>query len=236
MQQKTTSTTSPKQVRGEQARQKLVSAGLELFGDLGFEAASTRDIAKNAGQNIAAITYYFGNKEGLYIAAIEEGFKQCPQTNGEEREQLEALLNDSSISKDYYLQAIKQWVRGAVMALAVEEKANLSFTKLMFREQFAPTHMFKKAYQTLIAPMHEPFLRMVAAYLDEDPKQIRTTLTAHALIGPYLGFRVAQQMVLLKTGWEKISSKEAEMIADIVEEHIEITLRGLRAKRSTHAS
>ncbi len=59
--------TTPATSKGEQARKLLIAAGLEQFGEYGLNA-TTRDIAARAGQNIAAITYYFGSKEDLYLA------------------------------------------------------------------------------------------------------------------------------------------------------------------------
>lgn len=57
--------------RGEQARQQLIAAAIEMFGEYGIQGATTRDIAQRAGQNIAAITYYFNSKEGLYLAVAQ---------------------------------------------------------------------------------------------------------------------------------------------------------------------
>ena len=57
--------------RGAQARLALIHAAVEVFGESGLEAATTRDIAQRAQQNIAAIAYYFGGKEGLYLAVVE---------------------------------------------------------------------------------------------------------------------------------------------------------------------
>lgn len=62
---------TPATTRGEQARQQLLQAAIELFGELGLKGATTRDIAQRAGQNIAAITYYFNSKEGLYLAVAQ---------------------------------------------------------------------------------------------------------------------------------------------------------------------
>lgn len=53
--------------KGEQAKSQLIAAALAQFGEYGLHA-TTRDIAALAGQNIAAITYYFGSKEDLYLA------------------------------------------------------------------------------------------------------------------------------------------------------------------------
>ena len=57
---------------GSLARERLLHAALKLFADKGFAKASTREIAQAAGTNIAAISYYFGDKAGLYRAAFTE--------------------------------------------------------------------------------------------------------------------------------------------------------------------
>src|SRR5262245_36904273 len=57
--------------RGEETRARIVAAALRLFGERGFEGASTRDIASSAGVNAPALQYYFDNKEGVYIACVE---------------------------------------------------------------------------------------------------------------------------------------------------------------------
>jgi AcrR family transcriptional regulator len=53
------------------AKQRLIEAGLEIFGTFNLEGGTTRQLAQRAGVNQAAIPYYFGGKEGLYLAVIE---------------------------------------------------------------------------------------------------------------------------------------------------------------------
>src|SRR6201994_488927 len=62
--------------RGEETRARIVTAALRMFGERGFEAASTRDIATLAGVNAPALQYYFDNKEGLYLACVEHIVKR----------------------------------------------------------------------------------------------------------------------------------------------------------------
>src|SRR5580693_5978684 len=57
--------------RGDVTRAALVTAALKLFGDKGFEAATTREIAAAAEVNIAMIAYHFGGKEGLRAACAD---------------------------------------------------------------------------------------------------------------------------------------------------------------------
>ncbi|WP_199554955.1 CerR family C-terminal domain-containing protein [Sandaracinobacteroides hominis] len=62
---------TPRYRRGQESRERILAAALDAFGHKGLEAASTRDIAGAAQVNLPAIQYYFGNKEGLYLACAE---------------------------------------------------------------------------------------------------------------------------------------------------------------------
>ena len=57
---------------GAEARHRLLHTALRLFAQKGFAKTSTREIAREAEVNISAISYYFGDKEGLYSATFNE--------------------------------------------------------------------------------------------------------------------------------------------------------------------
>jgi AcrR family transcriptional regulator len=66
----------------EASRQALLEAGMALFDEVGFERATTREIGERAGVDPALIARYFGGKEGLFLAALAEGWgarKQGPE-------------------------------------------------------------------------------------------------------------------------------------------------------------
>lgn len=48
-------------------KDRLLDAAEELFCERGFKGTSIRDIAASAGCNIAAVNYYFGGKNNLYM-------------------------------------------------------------------------------------------------------------------------------------------------------------------------
>src|SRR5579862_1082943 len=58
--------------KGEDTARRILEAAIEVFAEEGYDGASTRTLAKRAGVNLPAIQYYFGSKEGLYRAAIDE--------------------------------------------------------------------------------------------------------------------------------------------------------------------
>ena len=53
-------------------KQHIMSHAMQMFADKGFEATSIRDLAKVADVNVAMVNYYFGSKEKLMEAIIEE--------------------------------------------------------------------------------------------------------------------------------------------------------------------
>jgi AcrR family transcriptional regulator len=57
----------------KEGRQRaLVSAAIATFAERGFEAATTREVAERAGCSEGLIHRYFGGKQGLLLAALEQ--------------------------------------------------------------------------------------------------------------------------------------------------------------------
>ena len=55
-------------------RTTLMTVAAPLFAEKGFNGVSVREIAGFAGANVSMISYYFGGKEGLYAAVLNEQF------------------------------------------------------------------------------------------------------------------------------------------------------------------
>jgi AcrR family transcriptional regulator len=54
------------------SRAALLTAGGALFDERGYQAATVREIGERAGVDPALIARYFGGKEGLYLAVLEQ--------------------------------------------------------------------------------------------------------------------------------------------------------------------
>ena len=57
-----------------ETRDRILSAALATFAEHGFDGATTRDIAARAGTNLGLLQYYFGGKEKLWRAAVDQVF------------------------------------------------------------------------------------------------------------------------------------------------------------------
>lgn len=54
----------------ENTRDKLLDVGEKLFAEKGIEGVSIRELAREAGVNLAAVHYHFQGKQGLYEEVI----------------------------------------------------------------------------------------------------------------------------------------------------------------------
>src|SRR3954467_8305491 len=98
---------SPQRRNADATRAKILQAALGEFSERGLPAASTDDIAERCGVNKRMIYYYFGSKEGLYLAALESVYeklvaleKEIEMENLDPPAAIEAIVN---LKIDYYV-------------------------------------------------------------------------------------------------------------------------------------
>ncbi|WP_051569398.1 TetR family transcriptional regulator [Alkaliphilus transvaalensis] len=53
-------------------KKNIQKSAKRLFALNSYKATSTRDIVREAGVNISAITYHFGSKEGLFLSLFND--------------------------------------------------------------------------------------------------------------------------------------------------------------------
>ena len=68
----------------DETRQRIISAALQLFGQLGYSQATTRAIADAAGVNEVTLFRHFGNKKTLLFACMQDFNKTGFALNFEE--------------------------------------------------------------------------------------------------------------------------------------------------------
>lgn len=215
--------------RGQQARRALLEAGLQVFADHGPANATTRQIARLAGQNIAAIAYYFGSKEGLYLAVAEEIVERMQSMMGAPLAQAEGFLGAKRRSPERALEYLKMLLAALVQALTRRETVN--YSKILMREQLEPSAAFAVLYEQGIGPLHRGLCGLLAVCIEDRADAERVLLHGHALLGTALVFRTAHETILRRGGWSQLGENEVAAITATVAEHAECLVRGLKPAR-----
>lgn len=159
---------------GVEARAQLLLVALRLFSEQGFAKTSIREIALAAGANTAAISYYFGDKAGLYRAVF------C--------EPLGSAGDDISLYNQPHLtlsEALEGFFRSFLEPLKQGELVQLC-TRLHFREMLEPTGLWADEIDNGIKPAHAALVAILTRHLavgraDDDVHRLAFSITGLAL-------------------------------------------------------
>ena len=123
---------------------QIMEAAEELFAEKGFDGTSVRDVAKEAGVNLAMISYYFGSKEKL----MESLFKYRGEFI---KMQLESMIENKELSS---LEKVYALINNYIERIMKQQ----CFHKIMAREQMVDLkgtttqliHELKRTNQELV--------------------------------------------------------------------------------------
>jgi TetR/AcrR family transcriptional regulator, regulator of cefoperazone and chloramphenicol sensitivity len=180
----------------EPARDRILGVALRLFAENGFKKTSVREIAKQSSANIASISYYFGDKEGLYKAAFSEplGDAGCSAVS----QSAVAMLSEHEgmrTAKDFaFGDALKYFYAYFLAPLARGEEVRLVM-KLHFREMLEPTGLWKDVIENEIEPDHQVMVKMLLKELNLKRPDIDVQRLALSLVGMAVHFFVGQDVI-----------------------------------------
>lgn len=174
----------------DNARQRLLAAGLRLFAHQGFAKTSTRELAEAAQVNVAAISYYFGDKAGLYRAVFFEPM-------GDAEADVARIL-DPAQTLD---QALAGFYLGFLEPLRESESIRLCM-KLHFREMLEPTGLWGELVDRSIRPLHDALLVLLQGHLGLQQPDVElqalvvclTALGVHLHVGHEVTAQIAPQL------------------------------------------
>ena len=150
-------------------RQKLIEHARELFTSMPYDKVSNRQIANQAGVNIAMIHYYFGNKEGLFETVIRETINPM-------KERIHMMIKDSSqknfldIMRTYYHEMFKipQFPRLVFQIMHMDTSdTQRKLLEKVFADISQPMQMVmfdKLVNSNILKPDVEPELRKVSYF------------------------------------------------------------------------
>jgi AcrR family transcriptional regulator len=161
--------------RGAVAREHLITHGTRIFATKGFSAATTREICDAAGVNVSAIHYYFGDKEGLYRAALLHPIREMTAAFG--RYDDPALPFEQSMGM--FLRPFLMSSRGG------EDELDADVMRMHLREMIEPSDVFREITAQTIVPAHDALANVLARHAglaapDADIHQLAFAVVAMA--------------------------------------------------------
>ena len=177
-----------------------MKAAEELFAEKGFDGTSVRDVAKEAGVNLAMISYYFGSKEKLMEALFRYRGHYI-------KLQLENMLQNNEMSS---LQKIYSLIDSYIERIMKQQ----CFHKIMAREQMVnlkgPT---PKLIQELKRTNQELVQQLIAEgqRKGEFKRNIDVPLMLATLIGTVSHLVTTQHYYQKLNNLESLSSEEFQM-------------------------
>lgn len=218
--------------RGEETRARIIEAAVLVFGERGYDGASTRDIATAAGVNSPALQYYFDGKEGVYLACVEHLIALLWRRMGDPVEAAERALADLAVD-DQALIETSLGILGAVVSTIQDSPQTTAWRAFLDRHQAglcpeSATTAFEDRFKKRIGVVIRQLIARLSGLGVEDE---RTIIHSIALFSQGLAFRVQKPKLLEALKWTEVGQKEMELVRDVVLTQARFTLEGLVRQR-----
>jgi len=210
--------TPPAQRNAEETRSQLLKAATASFAYDGFHATSLKQIARAAGVNPALIAYYFGNKEGLYMAVFEAIVGQIQAKAGPRVEVLQTVLDAGEAADPGALRQALYAIVDAMLELLSGEESR-EWALLITREQASPTDAFEIVYNGFMGKVLGLASRVIRE-LKPGLSDEQARLFAFTVMGQVLVFRVSRTAALRHMGWKVFGEAELEAAKEQVHDNI----------------
>jgi AcrR family transcriptional regulator len=167
------------------AHDRLLEVAVREFGQKGLEGASTRGIAAAAGTAMSSITYHFGSKEGLYLAAADYIAAQMADLVKERAPVDDGVPDDPAAAR-----AALHAMLAALLTKMSTERSE-AWSLFIVREQIRPTEAFDRIFGGPMGHMMRRMVDLVAVAAGLTDRTV-ARVTMLTLFGQVLVTRAAQ--------------------------------------------
>jgi TetR/AcrR family transcriptional regulator, regulator of cefoperazone and chloramphenicol sensitivity len=163
-------------------RARLLDAAGEVFADRGYDGATVREITRRAGVNVAAVNYYFRDKDELYAETLRHAHTAAGNLPYEEEATMGAeerlrLFVENLLRR--FLDPLRPRWHGQLMA----------------REMAQPTRIFGQLIQEAFRPKCEWLRRALRELCDPRFDDAALDLVATSIIGQCTFYRQNRQII-----------------------------------------
>jgi AcrR family transcriptional regulator len=204
--------------KGEQTRRRLLEVALAAFGRSGYTATTTRKIVDDAGLTLPALSYYFGDKEGLYLACAQEIVERFKHATGPTVEAARTALARPMTPEQARakLKAVMGALAGFIIAEDVDRGA--SFIR---QETANPGPAFDVLYTQLWRPGVELVATLIACGDRQEMEDDEAKIRAVMMISSVTAFERGRSMINGPSGQDTVDERARALVAAVIEEQID---------------
>jgi AcrR family transcriptional regulator len=187
----------------DDTRTRLLEAAGEVFAEKGFQAATVREICSHAGANLAAVNYYFGDKQRLYLEVVgyaHRGLAAQPvpefPPGTPPTEKLRRFIEQSLANLEQDAQC-PEWGR-----------------RLMMREMAEPTEACVAVVDAFVRPKAEALQQILAELLPPETSEAQRHMIAFSIVGQCLFHRLHRPVTAILVGEDLFRSLDIGRVAD----------------------
>jgi AcrR family transcriptional regulator len=138
-------------------RSRLLEAAGIVFSDKGFERATAREICDLARVNSAAVNYYFGGKQHLYVEVLREAHRRLENFGA----RIKAVAEDTRASEE----TLEGFFTGLLHMVLDPSRAGW-VVRVIMREMASHTDALAELVELQIRPTARLFRTIIARLMD----------------------------------------------------------------------
>lgn len=202
--------------QGADTRTRLLDAATRLFTERGFGKVTIRDITAAARANLAAVSYHFGDKAGLYEEVLALGLRFAQELNAETMLPREGHAPEERLRhyvRQYLPRIIRSDRRGGIYRLLTHEMSD-------------PTPLATTYVRQAIMPRIEFLIEIVRELLGDAATDERVRRCVTSIQAQCLFFLPDPFKNMVAENWQPDTDEQIREMAD----HItDFSLAGIRA-------
>lgn len=197
---------------------RIIRAAIEEIGKRSIEGARTRAIAEKAGVNLAAINYYFGSKQGLYLEIHRQIAESMNILHADHYARAEAIFKNPDADK---ARALLQEFLLYRLAEASQNPFSADIILILMKEEFYPTEAFETLYKTAISRISDTKRKLLEIASEGRIKGESANLVCVMLYGQIRVFYSFRSGIIRTNKWKQIGPTEVKKITALFSEILE---------------
>ena len=200
-------------------KQRVLESACRLFAEKGYRDTTVQEICEQANANIAAVNYYFRDKETLYIEALRYACELASQAYP-----LDGGLPEAAPPEEHLRAHVEANVRRIL-----SDGPSSYFPRMRVKEMAEPTAAHRTLMKEIMRPFREHLEGVLVELLGDDADVKLCRLCALSVFSQFLilGFGRASRARLFKAR----RKSRPPSVEDLIDHITRFSLAGIRAMR-----